>query len=293
MTKAIQAYLLAFIALTYLPVAAAQAPVVVVSIKPIHSLVSNLMSGIARPELLMSASSDPHHFNLRPSQRRLINRADLIVWVGPELETALNKVIQQSDTPDIALLHSALPQRYPARLHHSHEDAHRLDAHIWLSTDNARFIVRTVAAKLMEIDSLNSARYDTNLKQTLQRIDALSVKIKSQLSGIDRNYIAYHDAYQYFEKTFSLQASGFVKDSDSTASSMRNVRKLDALIESQNTRCLIYDSSTQPGIFRRLARAGESKTVRIQTLGQQLSEGEQLWFDMMMQVAQGFHRCLR
>jgi zinc transport system substrate-binding protein len=59
-------------------IAAAKAPVVVVSIKPLHSLVSGVMQGVAEPSLLIGGSQSPHTFSLAPSDVRLISRAEPI-----------------------------------------------------------------------------------------------------------------------------------------------------------------------------------------------------------------------
>ena len=61
-------------------------PVVVTSIKPIHSIVSSLMSGIAEPELLLKSNNSAHTFHLKPSQIRLISDADLVITVDENFE---------------------------------------------------------------------------------------------------------------------------------------------------------------------------------------------------------------
>lgn len=67
------------------------APNVVVSIKPLHSLTSGVMKGVGTPELLLDGSTSPHDFNLKPSQAKSIQNADLIIWIGEGLEAFLVK----------------------------------------------------------------------------------------------------------------------------------------------------------------------------------------------------------
>ncbi|MHB1400618.1 MAG: metal ABC transporter solute-binding protein, Zn/Mn family, partial [Trichloromonadaceae bacterium] len=64
-----------------------QGPRVVVSIKPLHSLVAGVMQGVAEPQLLLQGGSSPHGYVLRPSEARLLNEAQLVVWVGHQLES--------------------------------------------------------------------------------------------------------------------------------------------------------------------------------------------------------------
>ena len=72
---------------------ATENPQVVVSIKPIHSLVSAVMEGVATPTLLVKTGS-PHAYTLRPSEAKALANADLVIWVGHELESFLEKPLQ-------------------------------------------------------------------------------------------------------------------------------------------------------------------------------------------------------
>ena len=64
---------------------------VVASIKPIHSLASYLMDGINKPDLIVDGYSSPHGFALKPSHAKMLQNADLIFWVGEDLESFLEK----------------------------------------------------------------------------------------------------------------------------------------------------------------------------------------------------------
>ena len=67
---------------------------VVTSIKPIHSLASYLMQGIGSPSLIVEGSNSPHNFTLKPSHAKMLQQADLVFWVGENLETPLKKPIK-------------------------------------------------------------------------------------------------------------------------------------------------------------------------------------------------------
>ncbi len=64
---------------------------VVASIKPIHSLVSYLMDGIGKPDLIVDGYASPHGFAMKPSHAKMLQKADLIFWVGEDLENFLEK----------------------------------------------------------------------------------------------------------------------------------------------------------------------------------------------------------
>ena len=67
---------------------------VVASIKPVHSLVSAVMAGVGEPGLIVAGAGSPHTYSLKPSQAAALENADLIFWVGPEMETFLVKPIE-------------------------------------------------------------------------------------------------------------------------------------------------------------------------------------------------------
>ena len=64
---------------------------VVASIKPIHSLVSYLMDGVSKPSLIVDGYASPHGFALKPSHAKMLQEADIIFWVGEDLENFLEK----------------------------------------------------------------------------------------------------------------------------------------------------------------------------------------------------------
>jgi zinc transport system substrate-binding protein len=66
----------------------------VTSIKPIHSLASYLMDGIGKPELIVDGYASPHGFSMKPSHAKMLQNADLIFWVGEDLENFLEKPLK-------------------------------------------------------------------------------------------------------------------------------------------------------------------------------------------------------
>ncbi len=67
---------------------------VVTSIKPIHSLASYLMDGVAKPDLIVDGYASPHGFALKPTHAKMLQEADLVFWVGEDLENFLKKPLK-------------------------------------------------------------------------------------------------------------------------------------------------------------------------------------------------------
>ena len=268
------------------------APRVAVSIKPLHSLVSNVMQGVGEPELLLQGSDNPHHFSLKPSQRRSIARADMVVWVSKHLEAGLVKAVAQSRGISLELADSGLPQRWPSRPRGEHDHAD-IDPHIWLSPANAAHIVKVVTDSLIMLDVANSERYQANRDRTLDRIETLAAESEFEMSLPDASYIAHHDAYQYFENSFNLRSAGFVKNSDHADAGAKQVRKLKNMVELRGVNCIIYSDPERPAIIDSLGKTDSTRYSRVPAMGNEFRPGSDLWFDLMKKVARGFRQCLQ
>lgn len=81
-------------ALLFTPTLALAAPQVVVSIKPIHSLVAAIMQGVGEPALIVEGAASPHTYSLKPSNARALENADVVFWVGHGLEAFLEKPLE-------------------------------------------------------------------------------------------------------------------------------------------------------------------------------------------------------
>lgn len=86
--------------------AQAETPRVVASLAPLHSLAASVMADVAEPELLLPAGASPHAYSLRPSEAERLRRADLVIWVGPELERFLERPLRTlaADAERMALI---------------------------------------------------------------------------------------------------------------------------------------------------------------------------------------------
>lgn len=109
---------------------AAEGPAVVSDIRPVHSLVSMIMEGVGEPSLLMPSGGSPHGYSMTPSDARLLENADIIIRVGPDLIPPLERNIKSiaPDTANIILLDivesSLLPPRTDLIFRHDSEDDH-------------------------------------------------------------------------------------------------------------------------------------------------------------------------
>ena len=282
--------------------ATAAPPKVVVSITPLAALVSAVMQGVAEPTLLLDSTQSPHHTSLRPSQMRALNQADLVFWIGPQLEAFLPRVLRalSTATRTVALLDT--PQLHTLRLRNAHDHAavepgqqSAIDPHIWLSTANTRILVAEITAQLSRIDPARAAIYRANAQQLQNEITALHAQLKNTFKA-GGHYLSYHDGYQYFEEEFGLHHAGSVSQNEELQPSPGHIRALRQRIAQEHITCIVYDAPLRPALINTLLQGNAAKAVELDALGLRQVEhpnhAQNLWLNLMRALASDFSRCL-
>lgn len=275
---------------------------IVVTIKPLYSLVAQLSDGIEKPELLMKQMPSPHHYTMRPSDRRLLANARMIIWIGPQMESYLNKVIQQQDAIIVSAIQAdglTLLNRRSTndsahttdKVPHEHHTQDHLDPHIWLSSHNALAISKYISQQLIANDPENSTRYKKNLQRLTNRITRLAAEIKASLKNSRQPFITYHDAFQYFENENKLHYIDSISFNEEAGTSLKRLRHIKASIKKNNIQCLLYQSP-EPDIIKTLTDNSPIKAVALDPLGLTANNEKDAWFEIMRNTASGFKRCL-
>lgn len=143
MQKTVRTLLLSTVVLAAGTLAArAEAPDVVVSIKPVHSLVAAVMQGVGEPKLVVEGAASPHTYSLKPSNAAALQDADLVFWVGHGLEAFLEKpleslggkatIVELDDAPGMEKLQFREGGPFEAHTHEGeerHDHAHEEEGH--------------------------------------------------------------------------------------------------------------------------------------------------------------------
>jgi zinc transport system substrate-binding protein len=288
----------------------AAGPEVVASIMPIHSLVAGIMQGVAEPRLLISGQQSPHNFSLKPSDMRVIRQAQLIVWVGPAIETSLSHILEKgdynaqvltlSDLQRLPLLPTREGGEWDAHNHlstahqHADEESDNLDSHLWLSPLIAQKIVQQVADALIRLDSAHADRYAENRQALLQRLQDLDEELSNRLSSVrGEPYIVFHDAYHYFEQRYQLNAVGSVSINAERMPGARRVHELREKISRLHARCIFAEPQFEPKLIQTLAEGSDAKTGQLDPLGSDLPAGPDAYFQLMRRLSQNLIECLK
>jgi zinc transport system substrate-binding protein len=301
----------------------AEAPTVVVTIKPIHSLVAGVMAGVGSPELLIKGAQDEHTYALRPSEARLLARADLVVWVAPSLEAFMVRPLDTIAVKARKLELMTVPGliRLPVREggtwepHHREagmdheaaeqgaeahqEDEHREDehgtfnAHIWLDPINAQVIVQAVATALSRLDPGNAAAYGANAEKTVHRLKELDQALQGKLAVVqDRPFVVFHDAYQYFESRYNLNAVGSVTAGPQTPPSAKRIQEIRAKINQLDAACVFSEPQFEPKLVDTLIEGTNARRGSLDAIGAALAPGPESYFILLDQLADNLRTCL-
>ena len=276
-------------------------PRVVVSIKPIHSLVVGVMQGVAEPQLLVKGGGSPHGYVLRPSEARALASADLIVWVGPNLESFLEKSLGTlgREAEKLQLLDALKEQLLPARKGgnwetHQHERDHQagehqalaLNPHLWLSPKLAKQVVAVTAAAVSRIDPDRQAVYRQNAERLLQKLDELDRRLAAKLAPVKEvPYLVFHDAYQYFEAAYGLNAVGSVTIDPERKPGIKRLLEMREKIKRLNARCVFSEPQFEPKLVATIIEGTGASRGELDPLGAQLPAGQESYFQLMEQLA--------
>lgn len=273
-------------------------PQVVVSIKPIHSLVAGVMQGVGEPQLLVKGGGSPHGYVLRPSEAQALADADLIVWVGHQLESFLEKPLATIGKKARQLELSELlePFLLPVRqggsweTHKHQEPQHQhgqvLNQHLWLSPLLAKRIVAQVAAALIDIDPVHQSNYQENSLQLQQRLDQLHVDLSEKLTPVkDIPYVVFHDAYQYFEVAYGLNAVGSITIDPERRPGARRIIEMRQKIKDLTARCVFSEPQFEPRLVSTIIEGSGARTGELDPIGAELVAGPDNYFQLMNALA--------
>lgn len=253
---------------------------VLTSIKPLQLIAAAVQDGVDKPEVLLPPNASPHNYALRPSDVRRVQSADLLYWIGPDMEGFMPRVIKNRTQPSVTVQDlPGLKLRHFAEDSHSHdEDAaaehdhdHRpgtLDAHLWLAPDNARVIAAKMAADLSEKDPSNAPVYQRNLKAFNERLDALDARLKTRMAAIaHKPFFVFHEGYDYFESAYGLKHTGVFSVASEVQPGAQHVAAMRQRLQEVGKTCVFSDPPLRPRLADTLTAGLPVKLAELDPLG--------------------------
>lgn len=328
--KSILIPLMASVAIVAAASGATAAPDVVVSIKPIHSLVAAIMRGVGEPQLIVEGAASPHTYNLRPSNARKLEKADVVFWVGPGLEAFLEKplealatkatVVELEDAKGLEKLpfreggpfeahdhgdeghdgHNGHAEEEGAHDHgHDHAEGYEdhdhsaYDTHLWLDPTNAKAMAQTIETALIAADAGNAATYQANTKKLIDDLDALDTELAETVKPIkDKPFIVFHDAYQYFEHRYGVKTAGSITVSPETLPGADRVKQMQEKVRQLGAACVFAEPQFEPKLISVITEGTAAKSATLDPEAATLEPGPDLYFKLMRGISGSLKDCL-
>jgi len=276
------------------------APVVLATIKPIHSLVAAVMTGAGTPELLIQGAQSEHSYALKPSDAEKIARATIVFEIGPDLETYLTRPLATLTHAQVVMLERASGVHLlPARRGGLWEDGGDpgdgpTDPHIWLDPENAIAMTKTIAAALVKADPPHRGLFEANRDRTVRMLTAMEGQLRAELAPLKgRRYLVFHDAYHYFESRFGLAAAGAVTVAPDRPVGPRRIERLRGVILAGQVTCVFREPQFSPRLIDTLVEGTAARTGVLDPLGAELAPGPTLYPDLMRNLGASLRACFK
>lgn len=299
----------------------AEVPNVVVSIKPIHSLVASIMKGLGEPGVIVDGGASPHTYSMKPSNASALENANIVFWVGHGLEAFLEKpleslgsgatIVELDDVPGLEKLKFREGGAFEAHDHgdehdagaegagdHAHQEGHHheegeFDMHLWLDPVNAKAMAAEVEKTLAAADPDNAQTYKANLEALNTRLDALDNTLTETVAPIkDKPFIVFHDAYQYFEHRYHVKVAGSITVSPEVLPGAERLSEIHAKIVELGATCVFAEPQFEPKLVNVVLEGTRAKSGTLDPEAATLKAGPDLYFQLMEGIGTSLKTCL-
>jgi zinc transport system substrate-binding protein len=277
-------------------------PQVVVSITPFYGLVAAIMQGIGTPQILVKPGTSPHEYTLRPSELRMLQNADLIFWGGPALESFMVKplatlshehtVIRFVDIPHLKRLSVRQSEHFEHA--HTHCTHATLDMHFWLDPHNAILIAKQIVNALCTLDPKHATQYHENAIHLEKRLIEFDKRIAKRLSLLKKiPYVVFHDAYQYLEHRYGLNAVGALALHPEIPFSAQKLQKIRIQIQKTRAKCVFQEPQFQPTVARNIAQDLNIQLGELDPIGTGSDNCPEGYFQLLERLVVSLENCLK
>lgn len=286
---------------------------VVVTSKPVHAIVASVMQGAGTPSLLVDGTASPHTYAMKPSDAQKVNKADVFFRVSEALEPFTEKLVKSlpKSVRTVSLAEAAGVSRLPRRVggtferhvdagkgHAGHSHAKKptaedTDPHVWLDPANAKAIALAVAHVLAEKSPADAAQFKANAEAFGSRADALAADLERELKPVAGTaFVVFHDALQYFERRFGLNAAGSITTSPDVQPSAKRLTDLRRKVQSLAAVCVFSEPQFQQKIVGSVIEGTRARTGMLDPEGSTLEAGAGLYERLLRKLGADMKTCL-
>jgi zinc transport system substrate-binding protein len=179
---------------------------------------------------------------------------------------------------------------HEAGVGHAHGET---DMHVWLDPGNAKALSEAIANALADTDPDHAATYLANAERLHQRLDELDRSLEDRLASVaDRPYVVFHDAYQYFEHRYAVNAVGAITINPTVRPSARRLGEIHARLEELDAACVFAEPQFEPTLVDTVIEGTSAKKGVLDPLGAALDAGPDQYFELLNSLADSLVDCL-
>lgn len=222
------------------------------------TIIANLTEEIAGENIdhfsILPPGNDPHIYEPVPQDSIELEKADLILYNGYNLEPNIIKLINSSGikAQKLAVGEQVKP------LDFDYDGQKRPDPHVWGDAKNGIIMVESIRDKLIELDPENEAVFQTNSAQLITELKELDLWIKNQIATIpveQRKLITSHDAFQYYSQAYGLEIPGtLIGISTEEQPSAQTVKNLVEIIKNTGVKAIFAETTINPTLINTVAQ---------------------------------------
>lgn len=285
---------LALASLGFLLVLPVQAKLqVLASIKPLALIAQEVAGDQADVITLLPITASPHDYPLKMSDHKRLRSADVVLWVGPELESFLARPLANLPAARLITSYQLAGLYWPEPAtddHHHSNHAHvGKDPHLWLDPRNAVLISQALAARLAELRPESAAVFHTNAQRFAATVQLLDQHLAQQLAPVKAvGFAVYHEGYGHFVGRYGLHQVAYVTYTPERRAGAKHLQELREVLAKEG-KCLFTEPYYKAQGMEAMAKSLNLRIGLLDPIGeQQVSSYQQL----LQQLSQSFLTCL-
>ncbi|WP_317932790.1 metal ABC transporter solute-binding protein, Zn/Mn family [Halioxenophilus sp. WMMB6] len=262
---------------------------VVTSVQPVYLIAKELLGDSVALYNLLPPGASPHGFQMNVSQRRRLEQADLLVWVGPGMENFLTPLVRHSNALELDTLAGIkwpeAAAEHQAADHDEHAHTGR-DPHLWLSPANGQVIAEGLVAALTVLtdDAGQKADWAARLERFSAELAANDREWQEQLAPLSEvPWLVYHDALNHFQAHFQLHPYQVITRTPEQRPGARHLYELRQQL--QSGQCLLVEEYYPTTQAERLAEEYQLTRVSFDPLGVEAADYTQLMHNLVDRVS--------
>lgn len=229
------------------------------------TIIANLTDEIGAEEInnisILAPGADPHIYEPVPQDTIALEKADLILYNGYNLEPNIIKLI---DSTGIKADKLAVGEQIKP-LDFEYKGQKKPDPHVWGNAQNGIIMAEAIRDKLIEIDPKNKDKFTQNADKLIKELQELDSWIKTQITTIpanQRKLITSHDAFQYYSNAYGLEIAGtLIGISTEEQPSAQTIKNLVEIIKSTGVKAIFAETTINPTLIETVAEEAGVKVA--------------------------------